>query len=129
MVRLGHEMGRDMDDISGGALKLLLDYDWAGNVRELENAIERAMITARGRELTEADFGFLARQDPAGAGWQAPGNMTLADSGEAGHHRHPAAPRRQHQGRRRLAGHRPFHSLRADSQTGPPRGEAKGCMD
>jgi DNA-binding NtrC family response regulator len=79
MVRLGHEMGRDMDDISSGALKLLLDYDWAGNVRELENAVERAIITARGRELTEADFGFLARQDRAGADWQAPGNMSLAD--------------------------------------------------
>jgi DNA-binding NtrC family response regulator len=79
MVRLGHEMGRDMDEISGGALKLLLDYEWPGNIRELENAVERAMITARGRELTEADFGFLVRQAEPAADWQAPGNMSLAD--------------------------------------------------
>jgi DNA-binding NtrC family response regulator len=79
MMRLGHEMGRDMEDISGGALKLLLDYDWPGNVRELENAIERAMITAKSRELTEADFGFLVHQARPAATWQAPGNMTMAE--------------------------------------------------
>lgn len=79
MTRLGHEMGRDMEDISGGALKLLLDYDWPGNVRELENAVERAMITARGRELSEGDFGFLVRQTRPAADWLAPANMSLAE--------------------------------------------------
>jgi two-component system response regulator HydG len=79
MMRLGHEMGRDMEDISGSALKLLLDHDWPGNVRELENAIERAMITAKSRELTEADFGFLIHQGQPAADWLAPGNMKLAE--------------------------------------------------
>jgi DNA-binding NtrC family response regulator len=33
-------------------LKLLVDYDWAGNVRELENVIERAVVLATSREMT-----------------------------------------------------------------------------
>ncbi len=34
------------------AMKLLMDYDWPGNIRELENTIERAVILARGTEIT-----------------------------------------------------------------------------
>ncbi len=34
------------------ALKLLMEYDWPGNIRELENTIERAVILARGTEIT-----------------------------------------------------------------------------
>ncbi|MBI2354604.1 MAG: sigma-54-dependent Fis family transcriptional regulator [Deltaproteobacteria bacterium] len=39
--------------ISDGALRLLAGYNWPGNVRELENVIERAVILARGSEVTE----------------------------------------------------------------------------
>ena len=34
--------------ISSAALNLLLDYDWQGNIRELENAIERSVILSEG---------------------------------------------------------------------------------
>ena len=37
------------------------------------------MITAKSRELTEADFGFLVHQARPAATWQAPGNMTMAE--------------------------------------------------
>jgi DNA-binding NtrC family response regulator len=35
-------------DISPDAIDLLISYNWRGNVRELENAIERAMVLADG---------------------------------------------------------------------------------
>ena len=38
--------------ISASALNLLLEYDWPGNIRELENVIERAAILAGGDEIT-----------------------------------------------------------------------------
>ncbi len=38
--------------ISASALKLLMEYDWPGNIRELENVIERAAILAGGDEIT-----------------------------------------------------------------------------
>jgi len=45
--------------IDPAALKRLEDYGWPGNVRELENVIERALVLAEGRTLTESDLPFL----------------------------------------------------------------------
>ncbi len=38
------------------AMRALLDHSWPGNIRELEHAIERALLLARGEKLTLADF-------------------------------------------------------------------------
>jgi len=43
-------------EITGEAMKLLADYDWPGNVRELENAIARAVVLCKGREITPGDL-------------------------------------------------------------------------
>ncbi|PID57250.1 hypothetical protein CSB45_08470 [candidate division KSB3 bacterium] len=42
------EMQKDVLDISPEAMKLLLDYEWKGNVRELENVLERAIVMTDG---------------------------------------------------------------------------------
>jgi DNA-binding NtrC family response regulator len=55
----GHRM-----TVSSGALALLTAYDWPGNIRQLENAIFRAVVLADGPELTEADFPQIAAQLP-----------------------------------------------------------------
>ena len=47
LERIGHELGKEIGGVAPGALKLLLGYDWLGNVRELENAIERGIVTCR----------------------------------------------------------------------------------
>ncbi|HEY2960974.1 MAG TPA: helix-turn-helix domain-containing protein, partial [Pyrinomonadaceae bacterium] len=53
--------------ISKDALQALITYEWAGNVRELENAIERAVIIASGRQIELEDLpeaiGKIALQD------------------------------------------------------------------
>jgi len=46
------------------ALEFLMDYHWPGNIRELENAVERAVILSRGSELTP-DLFQLTRPRPA----------------------------------------------------------------
>jgi len=38
------------------AMRALLDHDWPGNIRELEHALERALLLARGEALVPADF-------------------------------------------------------------------------
>ena len=43
------------------ALRSLLQYPWAGNVRELENLIERAVVTCRHSVLQTTDF--FAKKD------------------------------------------------------------------
>lgn len=49
-------MGKDVDNINPAALSLLLGYLYPGNVRELENLVERGVALARGRELTVAEL-------------------------------------------------------------------------
>ena len=47
---------KPLKGISGKALDLLVRYDWPGNIRELENCIERAVIMAREEMISPADF-------------------------------------------------------------------------
>ena len=48
--------GRFVSGISQEALRALVNYEWSGNVRELENAIERAVIIASGRQIELEDL-------------------------------------------------------------------------
>lgn len=48
--------GRDVNDISQEALALLAEYEFPGNVRELANTIERAVIISSGKQLGVADL-------------------------------------------------------------------------
>jgi len=47
---------KNIKGISAEAMDLLLKHDFPGNVRELENAIERAIIFAEGEVITRADL-------------------------------------------------------------------------
>jgi DNA-binding NtrC family response regulator len=77
--RLAPELRKPVVDVGEGALKVLMDYDWLGNVRELENAIERAMATCRNTFLSEEDFHFLPRNNSGIQDWQVPTTLTLND--------------------------------------------------
>jgi formate hydrogenlyase transcriptional activator len=44
-------MGRKIDAISSAAMDALARYDWPGNIRELQNVIERSVVLTRGRVL------------------------------------------------------------------------------
>jgi DNA-binding NtrC family response regulator len=43
-------------------------YAWPGNIRELQNCVERAIIVARGREIDIGDLPDYLFEKPAGAG-------------------------------------------------------------
>ncbi len=47
---------KELWEISKKALDLLVRYDWPGNIRELENCIERAVVIARGEIVAPADL-------------------------------------------------------------------------
>ena len=44
-------MGRQIESIPSRAMEALTDYDWPGNIRELQNVIERSVILTNGPEL------------------------------------------------------------------------------
>jgi two-component system nitrogen regulation response regulator NtrX len=58
--RISRKYGRPPRRISPDARDTLLRHDWPGNVRELKNLVERAVILARGAEITTRDLGPLA---------------------------------------------------------------------
>jgi transcriptional regulator with GAF, ATPase, and Fis domain len=49
-------LGKQIDSISPESMQRLQQHRWPGNVRELRNVIERAVITARGPQLTIHDL-------------------------------------------------------------------------
>jgi DNA-binding NtrC family response regulator len=46
--RAARRLGKRLDDASPACLEQVLAYDWPGNIRELENFVERAAILAEG---------------------------------------------------------------------------------
>src|SRR5262249_10096961 len=53
--RFSRELGKTITVIPSTTIKALKDYDWPGNIRELANVIERAMINSSGKVLRLAD--------------------------------------------------------------------------
>jgi two-component system response regulator HydG len=53
-------MNKKITRVAPSAMTLLQQQPWTGNVRELENAVERAMVVAQEPELREQDFIFKA---------------------------------------------------------------------
>jgi DNA-binding NtrC family response regulator len=54
--RFAGELKKRVDGLSPDASKLLMRYNWPGNIRELENAIERAVLLTEGPQLSSGDL-------------------------------------------------------------------------
>src|SRR5690606_23247406 len=69
-ARLGQAMKREAPKLGAEALAALDNYGFPGNVRELENILERAMALADGDTITSADLRL-----PGGSNTNAPGRL------------------------------------------------------
>ncbi|QEK13342.1 sigma-54-dependent Fis family transcriptional regulator [Crassaminicella thermophila] len=56
MKKYCREMGREQIRISEDALESLLQYSWKGNIRELENVVERLVILSQGNVIYRDDL-------------------------------------------------------------------------
>src|SRR5262249_35720799 len=54
--RFAGELKKKIDGLDPDALKLLMRYNWPGNIRELENAIERARLLAERSQISVEDL-------------------------------------------------------------------------
>ncbi len=57
--KIANEQGTAKKSFSGKAIKLLQDYDWTGNIRELRNVVERLIILGSS-EVSEEDVKLFA---------------------------------------------------------------------
>ena len=62
IARFSAEAGKRVLGISPAALDLLMNYDWPGNVRQLENAVYRAIVLTDGAFLESVDFPQIVAQ-------------------------------------------------------------------
>ena len=58
---------------------MLVRFRWLGNVRELENAIERAVLVAKTPEIEPQDLPEGIRGEPASDAFVVPPHHTLAE--------------------------------------------------
>lgn len=58
-AKIAGEQGSAVKSFSKGAIKLLQEYDWTGNIRELRNVVERLIILG-GNEISENDVKLFA---------------------------------------------------------------------
>ena len=63
-------LNKEIDFVPQSVINRLLEHDWPGNVRELENLIQRAVLMAKGKMITEDDLFFT--QNPGGTQQRKP---------------------------------------------------------
>jgi DNA-binding NtrC family response regulator len=68
LARFGAEEDRTITGISGEAMARLSQLDWPGNIRQLENAVYRAVVMSDGEQLGLADFPLVTAPSSAATG-------------------------------------------------------------
>lgn len=63
LLKYNAEVGKKVSSVHPSAMELLTTHSWVGNVWELENAIERAVVLAQGNAMR--------KQKPTGSRWPA----------------------------------------------------------
>ncbi len=87
--KFAFEEGRNVRGIEDSALQALVEYDWPGNVRQLENMIYRAVVLSDRDVLTLHDFPHLCSLSMRRDESMTPASATL--DGEGLHPRPPMA--------------------------------------
>jgi DNA-binding NtrC family response regulator len=81
--RYAAEAGKEVTGVSPRALRLLRDHRWPGNIRELRNCIERAVLLCDGTQLTEAHLPPEIVAPAGEASLRLPMGMRLRDVARA----------------------------------------------
>jgi len=71
LKKYSKENQKPISDISKEARFLLLRYPYPGNVRELENLIERAVVLCRGEVITTQDLPFHLKEEKSEKLWES----------------------------------------------------------
>src|SRR5579864_5627500 len=67
LARFAADSEKEIEGITPAALGALMEYHWPGNIRQLENSVERAVALSSGRMIDEKDIHLDTRQSKSGA--------------------------------------------------------------
>ena len=112
LQQFNQEMGRKIEGFTEAAKKRLLAYSWPGNIRELKNVVERAVVLNTKKHIDDSDL-VLTPALEAGADFGRGGRACGNDVGGLGtrSHRKSVASHRGKQESRRLdSWHRTKHT-------------------
>jgi len=58
LSKYAQSMNKNVVDFSPQAMEMFIGYDWPGNIREVRNVVERAMVVAQGSQIQVEDISF-----------------------------------------------------------------------
>jgi len=92
LAQLQRKLGKPLHGVTPASMRRLQEYPWPGNIRELQNVLERACVLATG-SIVEIEDLLRARasQPPASGGETAAGPLARLDENERAHIRRALA--------------------------------------
>ena len=69
--KYAQSMNKNVADFSPQALEMFTGYDWPGNIREVRNVVERAMVVAKGSQIQVDDLSFSFPSSPRPSGGES----------------------------------------------------------
>ncbi len=72
ITKYNREMGKHCTGVTDEAMQMLMSYEWKGNIRELQNVIERSIIFAETDKIKSSDIGLMG-----------PANIAVSDHNES----------------------------------------------
>jgi DNA-binding NtrC family response regulator len=77
LQRLNKRYNKGVESVSREVMQKIRTYHWPGNVRELENVLERSILFAKGKEMTELDLELPSKTESV-VEWKDVKKHTLA---------------------------------------------------
>ena len=77
---LSKKLGKDIKDFTPKARKLIYEYSWPGNVREMENTIERSIIISESNKIDVEDLPSHIRESEGKVNYEYSGSLFSDDT-------------------------------------------------
>jgi DNA-binding NtrC family response regulator len=75
------ELNHRIKGVEPEAIRMLAGYHWPGNIRELENTIERAVVLSEGEKITKEDLKLIFAHRPYTRNVEGNGQLILPEEG------------------------------------------------